>query len=149
MIGQTVGKYRILDRLGRGGMGTVYKAIDETLDREVAIKVLNPDLTDADVLKRFRAEAVTLARLNHPGIATIYELHRHGDELLMVYADIHLAGGMSGLEFARLAKQRYPDVHVVVASGDLSPKLPPGATFMLKPWRPLDLLREAERSRRP
>ena len=84
MIGQTVGKYRILDRLGRGGMGTVYKAIDETLDREVAIKVLNPDLTDADVLKRFRAEAVTLARLNHPGIATIYELHRHGDELLMV-----------------------------------------------------------------
>ena len=85
MIGTTVGKYRIVDKLGRGGMGTVYKAVDQTLDREVAIKVLNPDLTDADVLKRFRGEAVTLARLNHPGIATIYELHhQQGDELLMV-----------------------------------------------------------------
>ena len=84
MIGTTVGKYRILGRLGRGGMGTVYKGLDETLDREVAIKVLNPDVTDAELLKRFRAEAVSLARLNHPGIATIYELHRHGDDLLMV-----------------------------------------------------------------
>jgi serine/threonine protein kinase len=84
MIGTTVGKYRIVDKLGRGGMGTVYKAVDETLDREVAIKVLNPDLTDADVLKRFRAEAVTLARLSHPGIATIFELHHHNDDLLMV-----------------------------------------------------------------
>jgi serine/threonine protein kinase len=84
MIGTTVGKYRIVDKLGRGGMGTVYKAVDQTLDREVAIKVLNPDLTDADLLKRFRGEAVTLARLNHPGIATIYELHHQDDELLMV-----------------------------------------------------------------
>ncbi len=85
MIGTTVGKYRIVDKLGRGGMGTVYKAVDQTLDREVAIKVLNPDLTDPDVLKRFRGEAVTLARLNHPGIATIYELHHQRDgELLMV-----------------------------------------------------------------
>ena len=84
MIGTTVGKYRIVDKLGRGGMGTVYKAVDETLDREVAIKVLNPDLTDAELLKRFRGEAVTLARLNHPGIATIFELHHHQDDLLMV-----------------------------------------------------------------
>jgi serine/threonine-protein kinase len=84
MLGRTVGKYRIIERLGRGGMGTVYKAIDETLDREVAIKVLNADFGDAELLKRFRAEAVTLARLNHPGIATLYELYRDADELLMV-----------------------------------------------------------------
>jgi serine/threonine-protein kinase len=84
MVGTIIGKYRILDRLGRGGMGIVYKAMDETLDREVAIKVLNPDLGEAELLKRFRAEAVSLARLNHPGIATIYELHRHDDDLLMV-----------------------------------------------------------------
>jgi serine/threonine protein kinase len=84
MVGKTVGKYRILERVGRGGMGVVYKAVDETLEREVAIKVLNSEFGDAAVLKRFRAEAVTLARLNHPGIATIYELHRNEDELLMV-----------------------------------------------------------------
>ncbi len=84
MLGKTVGKYRIVERLGRGGMGTVYKAIDETLDREVAIKVLNADLGDTDLLKRFRAEAVTLARLNHPGIATLYELYRDDENLLMV-----------------------------------------------------------------
>ncbi len=84
MVGKTVGKYRILERLGRGGMGTVYKALDETLDREVAIKVLNPEIGEPEVLKRFRAEAVSLARLNHPGIATLYELHRHEDDLLMV-----------------------------------------------------------------
>jgi serine/threonine-protein kinase len=58
--------------------------VDETLNREVAIKVLNPDLADADVMKRFRAEATTLARLNHPEIATIYELLRGDRDLLMV-----------------------------------------------------------------
>ena len=84
MIGTTVGKYRIVERLGRGGMGIVYKGVDETLHREVAVKVLNPDITDSELLKRFRSEAISLARLNHPGIATIYELHQHGDDLLMI-----------------------------------------------------------------
>jgi serine/threonine-protein kinase len=84
MLGQTVGKYRVISRLGRGGMGTVYKAVDETLGREVAIKRLNPDLTEHDVLKRFRAEAMTLARLNHPNIATLFELAEYDGEILMV-----------------------------------------------------------------
>src|SRR6185503_9106637 len=77
MIGQNVGKYRILDRIGKGGMGTVYKAVDETLHREVASKVLNAELNDPEVAKRFRSEAITVARLSHPGIATIYELFEH------------------------------------------------------------------------
>jgi predicted Ser/Thr protein kinase len=84
MVGQTVGKYRIVARLGRGGMGTVYKAVDETLDREVAIKCLNPDLSDPETLKRFRAEAVALAKLNHQNIATLFELTEHDGDLLMV-----------------------------------------------------------------
>ena len=65
-------------------MGTVYRAIDETLHREVAIKVLNAELNDPEVAKRFRAEAITVARLSHPGIATIYELFQHEGQWLMV-----------------------------------------------------------------
>jgi serine/threonine-protein kinase len=84
MVGQNIGKYRVLDRIGRGGMGTVYRAIDETLHREVAIKVLNAELNDPSVARRFRAEAVTVARLNHPGIATVYELFQHEGQWLMV-----------------------------------------------------------------
>jgi serine/threonine protein kinase len=84
MIGKTIGHYRIVGQLGRGGMGTVYKAVDETLDREVAIKILNPELADNEIMKRFRAEATILAKLNHPGIATIYELFRAETDLLMV-----------------------------------------------------------------
>ena len=81
---QVVGKYRIVGELGRGAMGTVFKAVDETLDREVAIKVLNPELANAKFIKRFEAEATTLAKLNHPSIATIYELVRSAAGLLMV-----------------------------------------------------------------
>jgi serine/threonine protein kinase len=84
MVGQTIGKYRVLDRIGRGGMGTVYRALDETLHRDVAIKVLNAELNDPEVAKRFRAEAITVARLSHPGIATIYELFQHEGQWLMV-----------------------------------------------------------------
>ncbi len=84
MVGQNVGKYRVLDRVGRGGMGTVYRAVDDTLDREVAIKILNAELNEPEVARRFRAEAITVARLSHAGIATIYELFQHDDQWLMV-----------------------------------------------------------------
>lgn len=84
MVGQNIGKYRVLDRIGRGGMGTVYRAIDETLHREVAIKVLNAELNDPEIAKRFRGEAITVARLSHPGIATVYELFQHDGQWLMV-----------------------------------------------------------------
>src|SRR5437763_3728157 len=84
MVGRKLGKYHVVETRGRGGMGTVYKAIDETLDREVAIKILNPDLMDAETVRRFRHEAVTLAKLNHPRIAHVYELTRDGDSILMV-----------------------------------------------------------------
>ena len=73
-------------------------------------------------------------------------LQEAGIDLAMIYADVHLAGSMSGIELAQLARERFPDLHVVITSGDISAKLPHGATFMLKPWKSLDLLREAERS---
>src|SRR4030095_9269783 len=84
MIGRTIGKYRIVEQLGRGGMGTVYKAVDETLGRDVSIKGLNADILEAGGLERCRREARTLARLNHPRIAAIHELTRDGHDLLMV-----------------------------------------------------------------
>jgi hypothetical protein len=84
MIGKSVGKYRIVDQLGRGGMGTVYRAVDETLGRDVAVRVINPALQESDVIKRFRADAATLAALNHPGIATCYEVYQADQYLLMV-----------------------------------------------------------------
>ena len=84
MIGRTIGKYRIVGQLGRGGAGIVYRAVDETLNRDVAIKTLNPGLADTEIMKRFRAEATILAKLNHPQIATIYELYRSETDLLMV-----------------------------------------------------------------
>lgn len=84
MVGRTIGKYRIVEQIGRGGMGTVYKAIDETLDRRVAVKILNADLIDQESIERFRREALTLAKLNHGRIGAIHELARDGHDLLMV-----------------------------------------------------------------
>jgi eukaryotic-like serine/threonine-protein kinase len=84
MVGQTIGKYRVVEQIGRGGMGTVYKAIDETLNRRVALKLLNADLIDQDAVERFRREAMMLAKLNHGRIGAIHELTRDGHDLLMV-----------------------------------------------------------------
>src|SRR5262249_50762710 len=67
MVGRKLGQYRLLEHLASGGMGSVYRAIDETLDREVAIKLFDADFDDPE---RFRTEATTIARFNHPGIAT-------------------------------------------------------------------------------
>src|ERR1051326_1073189 len=74
MVGEKLGQYRILDKLGEGGMGVVYRARDERLDREVAIKVLPSGTlaTDAD-RRQFAREANALARLNHPNVEILYE----------------------------------------------------------------------------
>jgi serine/threonine protein kinase len=84
MLGTAIGKYRIVGSLGRGATGVVYRAVDETLGREVAIKILSSDVAESDLLKRFRTEATALARLSHHGIATIYELFSSGPDLVMV-----------------------------------------------------------------
>src|SRR4249919_1072904 len=75
LIGRNVGRYRILAELGRGGMGVVYRALDTTLDREVALKVLPPDVVaDADQKRRFLKEAQTASRLEHAHIGVIHEV---------------------------------------------------------------------------
>ena len=75
MIGRTLSHYRVLEQIGAGGMGIVYRAHDEQLERSVAIKVLTPGLlTDEGARRRFRNEALSLAKLNHPNVATIFEI---------------------------------------------------------------------------
>jgi tetratricopeptide (TPR) repeat protein len=85
LVGRTLGHYRLLEVVGAGGMGVVYRAHDERLDRIVAVKVIAPALlADERTRTRFRAEALALSKLNHPNVETIHDFDRHGGLDLLV-----------------------------------------------------------------
>src|SRR5262245_7842266 len=85
MIGHVVGSYKVTEKIGEGGMGAVFKGIDLMLEREVAIKMLRPELaSQPHVAERYLSDSVTLANLNHTNIATLFSFLRQGEDFFMV-----------------------------------------------------------------
>ncbi len=135
MIGQRLSHYRIVEKIGAGGMGVVYRAHDEQLDRDVAVKILRAgSLTDETRRKRFRTEALSLARLNHPNIATVHEFGSQDglDFLVTEYIagmtlDVKLAGGaLPAEEVFRLGLQLAQGLAAAHQQGIVHRDLKPG-----------------------
>jgi serine/threonine-protein kinase len=116
MIGQTLGRYRLLEEIGSGGMGVVYRARDLRLERDVALKVLPAGmLADDGARKRFRREALALSQLNHPNIATVHDFDtQDGVDFLVLE---HIEG--ENLD-ARLARGALPERDVAKLGAQLA-----------------------------
>ncbi len=117
MLGSTLSHYRIVEPLGQGGMGVVYRAHDERLDRDVALKLL-PPAADQDARKRFRREALALSKLNHPNIGTIYDFDaQEGTDFLVM----ELVAGATLQQ--KLAAGPLPEKEVLVLGSQIAEAL--------------------------
>ncbi|HXF49484.1 MAG TPA: protein kinase [Verrucomicrobiae bacterium] len=118
MIGQTISHYKIVEKLGEGGMGIVYRAHDTKLDRDVALKFLPPHLaTDPLEKERFLREARTASALNHPNIATVFEIDEYYDQIFLA---MELVEGKSLKELVKsetLPIKKVLDIAVQVCEG--------------------------------
>ncbi|MFQ5816610.1 MAG: protein kinase [Terriglobia bacterium] len=135
MIGKTLGHYRVLEKIGAGGMGEVYRAHDERLDRDVALKVLPAGaLADAAARKRFRKEALALSKLNHPNIETVYDFDtQEGVDFLVMehiggesLAEKVAQGALGEKEVGRLGMQLAEGMAAAHAAGVVHRDLKPG-----------------------
>jgi serine/threonine protein kinase/tetratricopeptide (TPR) repeat protein len=138
-IGQVLGHYRILEQIGAGGMGVVYRAHDEQLDRDVALKVLPAGtLADEVARKQFRKEALALAKLSHPNIATVFEFSSQEDVDFLAMELIpgkplseRLQGGaMPEPEIVRLATQLAEGLAAAHDQGVIHRDLKPANLFV-------------------
>lgn len=144
MIGQRLSHYQIVSQLGAGGMGVVYRAHDEQLDRDVAIKVLPAGLLADDAARnRFRREALALAKLNHPNIETVYEFGSdNGVDFLAMelipgetLRDKLAAGSLSNREIERLGAQLAEGLAAAHAEGVIHRDLKPGNLMLTSDGR--------------
>jgi len=118
LIGRTLGHYRIVEKIGAGGMGEVYRAHDERLDRDVAVKVIHEAVAqDADRLARFEREAKAVAKLDHPNILAI---HDFGTDQGVTYAVTELLDGQNlrqSIPSTGMAWQKVVEMGAAIADG--------------------------------
>lgn len=135
MLDRTLSHYRIVEKIGAGGMGVVYRAHDEQLDRDVAVKVLPPGtLSDENARRRFRREAMSLAKLNHPHVGAVYDFGQQDgiDFLVMelvtgISLDTKLASGpLPEREVVRLGMQMIEALEAAHSQGIIHRDLKPG-----------------------
>lgn len=119
MTGKTLSHYRLVEQIGAGGMGVVYRAHDERLERDVALKVLPADtLADEETRKRFRKEALALSQLNHPNIATVFDFDsQDGVDFLVMEI---VAGELLA---AKLTRGALPEKEVAALGGQIAAAL--------------------------
>lgn len=120
--------------MGRASKQTVLVVEDDQLQRELVSVIFEE--SDMHVIACMSAEAAAAV------------LEKVGNDLTLMFTDMDLDGDMSGVELARIASERFPNLDVIVTSGqDLEDEIPDNVLFMQKPWLPLELLRQAEISR--
>ena len=118
MVGQSISHYRVLEQVGAGGMGVVYRARDERLDRDVALKLLPPhSLTDPATRKRFRKEALTLSKLNHPNIAMVFDFDTQDETDFLVTEYVPGVTLDAKLALSRMAESEVLRLGLQLASG--------------------------------
>src|SRR5713226_1266249 len=133
LIGTTLGKYKILAPLGQGGMANVYRARQENLDREVAVKVLPPwYAADRNFVERFNLEARLIARLSHPNIVTVHDFSESNGHLYIVMQLVDGGTLKQILDASHDAEGAGTSFSPSMSSPNSSPHSPPGTMDVLE-----------------